>query len=87
MTATHRTDEVSDRERVLAGTIDVGDYITTVKLTDTWWKVEGITTEPFGQGFSYVFHVVNKAGYRKEMKDLPGAGRRLYRWIEPARRG
>lgn len=80
---------MSDRMRVLGGSIQVGDYITTHKPTDTWWKVEAVAFDrvdtPGRQGANGLlvrrFAVVNKVGYRKEITDFPGTGRKLYRWI------
>lgn len=79
---------MSDRMRVLAGSVAVGEYITTNKPTDRWWKVEAIANERRGtsQTLVYRFTVVNKAGYRKEITADPGTGRKLYRWIPPNRR-
>lgn len=77
----------ANRARVLGGAIEVGDYITTDKPTDVWWKVLDITTDPYrphcpGATARVIrFAVVNKAGYRKEITDMPGTGRRLYKWI------
>lgn len=65
---------------VLGGSIVVGHYITT-KPETTWWKVEAIREEPFGHSTKRVFEVVNKAGYRKEISDIPGTNRHFYRWI------
>lgn len=76
-------DSVGDRTRVFGGYIQVGDYITTEKR-DQWWKVEGISEErDGGRLIARRFAVVNKAGYRKEISDFTGAGRRFYRWGKP----
>lgn len=69
----------TNRMRVLGGAIEVGDYVTTTKPTDVWWKVESIRTEPCASGFLRYFTVINKGGYRKEISD--NAHRRLYKWI------
>lgn len=67
--------------RVLGGSIAVGDYITTDKPTDVWHKVEKITSERVSATVSIrVFHVVNKAGYRRQITDDPGLHRRFYRF-------
>lgn len=72
----------ANRQRVLSGSIAVGDYITTEKPTDVWWKVEAIDEERDGSRLlCRLFAVVNKAGYRKTIPDVTGAGRRFYRWI------
>jgi hypothetical protein len=71
-----------NRQRVLSGAIQVGDYITTAKPTDVWWKVLEITeTSNRNAANTRRFAVVNKAGYHKELNDPPGAGRKFYRWI------
>lgn len=75
----------SNRTRVLSGSIAVGDYITTDKPTDVWWKVEGIAEKRDGTRLlTREFAVINKGGYRKTIPDTTGAGRRFYRWT-PAR--
>lgn len=70
---------MENRMRVLGGAIEVGDYITTDKPTDVWWKVEDVRIEPGTSGFRRYFVVVNKGAYRKEISD--NAHRRLYKWI------
>lgn len=83
-----RHEEVSDRMRVLGGGITVGDYITTNKPTDVWWKVESIRTQDHvgHAGFTRYFAVINKGGYRKEIIDMSGTGRRFYKWINTEER-
>lgn len=71
--------------RVLAGSVSVGDYITTEKR-DQWWKVESIRHSAVGITTIRYFQVVNKAGYRKEITADPGTGRRFYRWIPQSQR-
>ena len=73
----------TNKMRVLGGSVKVGDYITTNKPSDVWWKVEAVVTEERGvsQTRVHIFDVVNKGGYRKRLTDDPGTGRRWYRWI------
>lgn len=76
------------KQRVLSGSITVGDYITTKKPSDVWWKVLEVTRTPNrAAGDTLRFQVVNRHGYRKELHDPPGAGRRFYRWIPDETRG
>lgn len=72
---------MTNRVRVLAGSIQVGDFITTNKRNDVWWKVESITEQKDGwRLLSLELHVVNKLGYQKTFYDNSGSGRKFYRW-------
>lgn len=70
------------KKLVMAPGIRVGDYITTNKPNDVWWKVLSITEDKPGEcGNVYRFWVVNKFGYERELHDSAGTNRKLYRWI------
>lgn len=72
----------ANKQRVLAGGVVVGDFITTPKPTDQWWKVLEITQERRGICTNVIiFRVVNKGGYERTFTDDPGVGRKWYRWI------
>lgn len=74
-------DSIGLMQRLDSGRVEVGDYITTEKR-DRWWKVEGISEERDGSRLiARRFAVVNSGGYRKEISDFTGSGRRFYRWI------
>jgi hypothetical protein len=67
---------------VLGPSVRVGDFITTPKVNDVWWKVLAIVEDRPGQsGNTIRFRVVNQAGYERELNDPAGAGRRFYRWV------
>ena len=79
--------------RVLSASIEVGDFMMTEKERDhvnnIWWKVLGIREDRDRDGTRLIcrrFDVVNKGGYRKEIPDFTGAGRRFYKWIGKAER-
>lgn len=79
-----RHDSISNMQFLDSAGIRVGDFITTEKR-DRWWKVEAISEErDGGRLIARRFAVVNRAGYRKEISDFTGAGRRFYHWIVPS---
>lgn len=78
----------TNKMRVLSASFAVGDFMMTDReydqVNNIWWKVLGIREERDRDGWRLIarrFEVVNKAGYRKEITDFTGAGRRFYKWV------